>query len=278
MYYEFESLSEYLDTLQEGTINRNSFSRLSSETGSFSFTETNSYEEAVELCKYGYHQDFEKLIQLKSQLEKYIKLDQKKKQQFNNYVGYVPDVKAYLEGNPLSMIDQIRPKRQKVDIYLNASYASYTKKEQIYNRGAIVLSLIEILENKGYNVDFHLVEVDQEYSQVLYANWILKKENERLNLQKLYFPLCHPAWLRRLSFRLEEITPDISSAWSDGYGRPADVSLMREVIPIQENDIVLPQPSKIGIKGQDIVEDANTFFQYVEKHAKKDFAFQKIKK
>ena len=105
MEYDFDSIAEFLDYIEKAPINSGvwGYRNLSSETGDYDFCKTQSLEEAKELCKYGYHDNFEKLVELKNTLEKYIKLSRKKSKQYNFYVGYAPDVKAYLEGNPLSM-------------------------------------------------------------------------------------------------------------------------------------------------------------------------------
>ena len=66
-------------------------------------------------------EDFEKIVTLKHKLEKYIKMSKSKSRQFNYYVGYAPDVKAYLEGNPLSMLNKENPKRKHIDIYYNSA-------------------------------------------------------------------------------------------------------------------------------------------------------------
>lgn len=85
---------------------------------------------------------------------------------------------------------------------MNTSFYGNTSKEAIFNRGAIVLSMIEILENMGFSVDLHLFEMSTVSSAMHFSDFILKSENERMNIQKLYFPLCHPSWIRRLNFRL----------------------------------------------------------------------------
>ena len=65
MYYRFDSISEFVDYLKNAPIQSDAFYNLSSESGSYSFTQTRSFDEAIDLIKYGYHDDFEKLVQLK---------------------------------------------------------------------------------------------------------------------------------------------------------------------------------------------------------------------
>lgn len=277
MEYDFSSITEFLNYINSQPVNREAFSGdLSSETGSYSFTQTHSLEEALELFKYGWHEDFEKLIELKCSLEKYIKMSKQRQKQFNDYIGYAPDVKAYLEGNPLSMLNKEQPKRKHVDIYFSAAYSAYTTTSQIFNRGAVTLSLVEILEKMGFSVGLYVFTLSKSYDQLLLAKFNLKAPGERLNVQKLYFPMCHPSFLRRLEFRLDEVTPDIEKHWNDGYGYPCGDHIVREILNLKDNDIVISRPDEMGVKGDSIVDDANSIFDYINKFKGKDFILDKI--
>lgn len=276
MYYRFDSISEFVDYLKNAPVQHYAFDRLASETGSYGFTQTSSLEEALDLIKFGYHEDFEKLVQLKLKLEKYIKMSKKRNKQFNDYIGFAPDVKAYLEGNPLSMLNKKSEARKKVNVYMNTSFYGNTSKEAIFNRGAIVLSMIEILENMGFSVDLHLFEMSTVDIMMHFSDFVLKSENERMNIQKLYFPLCHPSWIRRLNFRLIEVTPDITSSWSNGYGRPSDLSTMKKVIDLDKNDIIIPTIEELNIRGENLVDDANNLFDYVNRIDGKEFTLDRV--
>lgn len=276
MYYRFDSISEFVDYLKNAPVQHYAFDRLASETGSYGFTQTSSFEEALDLMKFGYHEDFEKLVQLKLKLEKYIKMSKKRNKQFNDYIGFAPDVKAYLEGNPLSMLNKKSEARKKVNVYMNTSFYGNTSKEAIFNRGAIVLSMIEILENMGFSVDLHLFEMSTVDTMMHFSDFVLKSENERMNIQKLYFPLCHPSWIRRLNFRLIEVTPNITSSWSNGYGRPSDLSTMKKVIDLDKNDIIIPTIEELNIRGENLVDDANSLFDYINRIDGKEFTLDRV--
>lgn len=280
MEYDFDSIAEFLDYIENAPINSGvwGYRNLSSETGDYDFCKTRSLEEAKELCKYGYHDNFEKLVELKNTLEKYIKLSRKKSKQYNFYVGYAPDVKAYLEGNPLSMLNRQYPKRQHIDIYFNAANLAKASSNEIFNRGAITLSIVEILENMGFSVGLNVFTMSSEYNQIHYVKLNLKKSGERLNIQKLFFPFSHPSFFRRLVFRLMEQTPDITSAWTSGYGRTCDDYTIRKVISLAENDIVICRPEEMGVQGYDIIDDANSMFDYINKFTGEKVELEHIKK
>jgi len=76
--YHFNSLDNFLTYIQEGSTNTKSFDEwdLSSIKGSYDFTKTESLDEAIRLCKYGWNEDFERLLSLKTTVDKkFLNLD-----------------------------------------------------------------------------------------------------------------------------------------------------------------------------------------------------------
>lgn len=279
MEYNFDSITEFLEYIDNTPINDEVYGNktLESEKNGYDFFETNSFEEAENLCKYGYHENFDKLLNLKILLEKHLKMSPKKNKQYNYYVGYAPNVKAYLEGNPLSMFNRENPKREHIDIYYNAANLSEVSTEQIFNRGAITLSIVEILENMNFGVGLNIFTMSESSGQIHYVKLNLKRSGERLNIQKLFFPLCHPSFFRRLVFRLMEETPDITSSWAYGYGTTCDDYTIRKVINLSEKDIVICRPEEMGVHGYDIINDANSMFDYINQFTADKINFDHIK-
>ena len=281
MEYNFDSITEFLEYIENTPINDmiwHKYNAISNSSDYMDFYKTKSFDEAVELCRYGYHENFDRFVELKIVLEKYLKTSYRKNQQYNYYVGYVPDVKAYLEGNPLSMLNRQNPKRQHIDIYFNAANLSEVTTEQIFNRGAITLSIVEALENMNFSVGLHVFTMSNVKDQIHYVKLNLKRNNEKLNIQKLFFPLCHPSFLRRLIFRLREQTPDITYFWTDGYGITCDDCTIREVIDLAKNDIVICRPDEMGVHGYNIIDDANSMFDYINEFANEKINLNHIEK
>ena len=277
MHYQFYSLEEYISFLAENPIRIDIFKDPRSISTNLE-TQTNSLQEAMDLCKYGNTQGYHTLIKLKRQLERHIKMTFAQNKQYNDYIGYAPDVKAYLEGNPLSMLNKKNIPKKKVTIYLNSTYCSNDQTSAIFNRGAIVLTLIEMLENLGYIVDFHLFIMAEQEKQLLFSEFFLKKETERINPQKLYFPLCHPSWIRRLFFRLIEATKDVTSKWANDYGSQSKIWTLKEIIEPKPNDIIIPTIGELNIYGYDIINDANSLLDYLKLSSNKEFGLERIKK
>ena len=280
MEYDFDSINEFIDYLDNTPTNTNIWGRrnLSSNDNNYEFRQTHSLQEAKDLCKFGFHEDFDKLVELKLNLEKYIKKSYKRSKQYNYYVGYAPDVKAYLEGNPLSMFNRQNYQRKHIDIYYNSAVSSSVSTNQIFNRGAITLSFTEMLENMGFSVGLHIFTMAECEGQVHFAKFNLKRAGERLNVQKLFFPLCHPSFLRRLVFRLYEETPDIKNGWTDVYGRTCDDYTVRQVMDLKENDIVICQPGEMGVRGNNIIDDANAMVDYINKFTSEDVKLEHLER
>ena len=280
MEYDFDSITEFIDYLDNTPTNMDIWGRrnLASNDDNYEFRQTYSLQEAKDLCKFGFHENFDKLVELKLNLEKYIKMSYKRSKQYNYYVGYAPDVKAYLEGNPLSMFNRQNYQRKHIDIYYNSVVSSSVSTNQIFNRGAITLSFTEMLENMGFSVGLYIFTMAECEGQIHFAKFNLKRAGERLNVQKLFFPLCHPSFLRRLVFRLYEETPDIKYGWTHGYGFPCDDYTIRQIMDLKENDIVICQPEEMDVRGYDIVDDANAMVDYINKFTSEDVQLEHIKR
>lgn len=263
-HFVFDSLEDYLAYLQQAEIHE-AFSRGSqaSEVGSEEFTLTESLEEAIELCRFGWHDGFNDLVSLVEKVKRSLDIKIDPNRTFHDYVGFAPDVKAYLEGSPLTMVNKPVVRKPHVTIYLNTSYAGNEPRERIYARGAIVLAAAEALELMGFMVDLRVFEMSYVDKDVHFSEYRLKMPDERINLQKLYFPLCHPAWVRRLNFRLIETSPNMTDAWAGCYGIPAEASMIRMVLGLGEGDILIPTIEEMKLEGSDVLDDARKLFERI---------------
>ena len=215
------------------------------------------------MLQFGDSKDFSRLSRLVSEIKDSLDMSFDIRRFFNDYVGFAPDVGAYLEGSPLAMINKYERPNKRVTIHINTSYAGDTRKEKIFNRGAATIAAIEILELLEFMVDLKLFEMSYCDTEVHLSEFMLKSPDERLNMRKLFFPLCHPAWVRRLNFRLMETTPDIHPMWVSNYGLPANNKLVREILDLTDKDILIPSVDELTFKGDNIVDDAQMIFDYI---------------
>lgn len=79
----------------------------------------------------------------------------------------------------------------------------------------------------------------------------------------MHFPLCHPSFLRRLIFRLEEITP-VRASWEAGYGHVFERDDLIELLDLNKEDaIVFTTPSDMRVKGNNIYEDLESVLKKI---------------
>lgn len=265
-HYEFDTLQQFLTQIQSRPINQNVFSELRShatDTRTIKFTGTKDFEEAVDLCQKGWSEDFEKLVSIKKRIDERLLLPSIKPRQVQDIVGYNPSVPDYLIGNPLNMWNKTKKQISDfINIYINIDYSHKTDKNSIFNRGIIVQSLIDALQQKGYSVRFKAFSCSHTYNEILFASFNLKNDGEKLNIKKTYFPLCHPSFIRRLGFLLEETTPFKCKIWQDGYGLPSGFTIFKNIINPGPNDIIITQPSEMDIRGYDIYDDLESFLMH----------------
>jgi hypothetical protein len=258
--HEFDSLSEYCEYLSKGTFNPKITSRTSSDLSRNEWSGTVSYEEAINLCLYGdYSNKFNELLKLKDQLDDKITQKIRVTQQVESITGYIPHVPNYLKGFPLQMINTIYTEVKDtmyITIYFNVSQLHNYSKEQFYHKGVICLSLIDHLENLGYKVTLKLFAGSYCKNQIILTYFNLKYEDELLNLRNLFFPMTNVSFLRRLHFRLREITEELDASWTTIYGYSLKSSEIRELLDLTNTSIIFSYPDEIGIEGSDLLADA----------------------
>jgi hypothetical protein len=105
-----------------------------------------------------------------------------------------------------------------VRVLVNISAASLVTPDAIKRRGAAVLALVDMLQNRGLRVEV-LGTFTNVKSGVLEYRWTVKAANANASLATLAFGLAHPSMLRRIIFSMMECEPDaIRRAFNVGYG------------------------------------------------------------
>lgn len=253
-FVEYNSLAEFYDYITNIPINETFRGyRLSSVVNGYDFSQTHSFEEAVELFKSGWQDMSEKLNQmLKVEVGKMEKVMVSKN--IISVQGYQPIVPLYLNGIPTNMISRkMQPMKQKV-VTLNKSitYSGGVSTDTIIAESIKALAIIKKLENQNYRCNLNII-LGTEVSYKGYTIKVrIKSANERLNINKLSFPLVHPSMLRRLFFRFIETYPDVPSGFRVGYGKPTDPEKLRAAYP---DEILLPQFIRKDIKSINTLKD-----------------------
>lgn len=207
---------------------------------------TKCYEEAEELFRNGYTDilpevlkgvnEAERLYTEESPIQKMIPKTQ--------VVGYAPHVPNAIIGIPESMIftDRIIHKKKTIDITYSCSVNCYIEAEQMKRAGIALLSAIKLIENSGIFINLDLAAFISETSrEISHPTINLKRYHERLDIQKLCFPLAHPSMLRRFGFKWMETCPEITDTnFRGGYGHSIeDVADIKRKLKFADNMHVL---------------------------------------
>lgn len=203
----------------------------SSISGTKRFTGTASFEEADDLRRKGDKKSLSMLNDYKIKFDKYIQYNNGYKiKQRNDIHGFVPIVPNAIIGLPLSMINQSRePKKVKgIDIFYNVSIRCATSTEDIARKGAIMLSLIDALERKGFRVNLKVGSVCMKGNTVHGVVTTMKRYDEPLNIRKLAYYLVNPSCLRRTFFKLKETISELTDVTNDAYGTNNKFDKQRE--------------------------------------------------
>lgn len=269
----FRTFDEFLKSILDENCNP-IFYKMASMCDDYDFTSTNSYKEAWDMARYSWNEGFDKFYN-KFKCINYKLEETKKREHYFLPVGYSPSVPRYLKGIPTTMhAYQDVYENKNISIFMNLSYSASEKKGSIENRGILTLNLIDYLEKKNYNVNFYTLEASYESGEICMYIIPLKKFNEKLNVKKCYFPLVNPSFLRRLVFRLNELTPVENYGWGSSYGTPLLLDKKPEFIELAYNltnprdkfnsdYIYISTPEELGINGKDINEDCENFIKII---------------
>ena len=237
---EFRSLDEFYNYITQTPFN-SSFecANKSSIDSDYYFTKTNSFEEAVDIMHHGWSDMSDKLTQrLKTDSGNMEKVMVSKNT--ISVQGYQPVVPLFLNNVPANMMSRkLQPMKQKV-ITINKSiaYSAIVTVERIIEESIKALRIIKKLENQNYRCNLNVIVGTEAGGERYCIKIRIKSANERLNINKLSFPLVHPSMLRRLFFRFIEVHPGVSRSFVWGYGRPLQPEDYRRVY---SDEILLPQ-------------------------------------
>ena len=237
---EFDSLNEFESYITNTPLNDTfRWQKLSSTSGSYSFTQTQSYEEATKLLKDGWSSMAQEITKKLNVIKNQVVNEHVQKILYD-VVGFQASVPRYLQGIPTSMVNKkLVPVKQKViTLDKDISYNASIKTEQIIEASVQTLQLIKKIEAQGIRVNLNLIWGVAAGDTKEVAKVRLKSANERLNISKLSFPLVHPSMLRRLCFRYLEVAPTVTKSYTWGYGYPLDGSQLKTYC---KDEYVLPR-------------------------------------
>ncbi len=255
----FESMLEIERFLEKNPpINTESFSMMMSAKADEDFAGP-PLPQAIAYCSGGYQEGLKNFMQMSRQMEAITWQSYRQRTAAPAIVGSRPNVPAYIAGEPKSMYRLSRSVEKKViKMFMNLSYNRNTTEGQILVRGVLTLNLIQLLEQNGYIVDFRAVTASTEKNETFICEIRMKKPGAKIDIGKVFYPMCGKSFLRRVISRLKESMP-FEQEWGSTYGKVANQDFLRAVLNIDKSSLFIGTPQEMGIIGKNILEDADAF-------------------
>ncbi|MDD7352118.1 MAG: hypothetical protein PUG84_01520 [Peptoniphilaceae bacterium] len=215
----FNSIQEMLNALKIRKNNSVMSDKFQSQsTDNSNWYRTNSYEEAEHLITNGY-------IDILDKIKKGIKFkstENSKTMPENNVFGYIPNVPNAIMNLPKSMVYEKRVPRKinTIDLVYSPCAPGVTDSKEYIENGIKVLNIINSLELNNIRISLKVaMKCSSCNNEFTLATVTIKNYTEKLNLQKICFPIAHPSMQRRFGFKWLETHPDVNSfGWANGYG------------------------------------------------------------
>lgn len=234
---DFGSIYSLLNTINNRENNSFMCDRnVSQEHGDEEWRGTSSYEEAQSLLIHGYE---DPIKSIKSNLAKNKKLTSKiynsipKPIVQNRVVGFVPNVPNALKGLPESMItlEKLHKKRKIISIIYAIGGNSNVESDVLVSAGTALVSAINLIELSGVQTELSIGFMPtKETKQIIFPTVKIKGYGERFSLQKICFPMIHPAMFRRIGFKYLETCPGMGEDFSHGYGGSPELEDLKNLI------------------------------------------------
>ena len=259
--YNFSNLTDLYNYLRQNPeVNTHIFREQASLENNYDFG-GEPLDAAIEYLRGGYEMDFEKFNIAIKDVRKfgYEDLDSRKLEKTLHGGMYLAPLVA--AGVPDCMVRYRQDSEPKhITIYFQLGYPCFTTTDQVFNRGIATINLIQALEAKGYMVDLKVFKLSFNVNEYLDITINLKNVDELLNISKCYYPFVGKEFLRRLLFRVLESTP-VETNWNCGYGKTLQEEDIYNFYKLNKKDLIISDPSSMGITGENIYEDTATLFE-----------------
>jgi len=201
-----------------------------------------TFEQGMEMAKNGWPEGTKKMLDVRDDVWARISDRIIDPQPVYDVCGAVPDVAAFLGGEPECMLrvedeERVGTHGNVLEIVINIGALSDVEAEEINFRGAGIASIIDVLEQLGYYCNVTLVSRATDYGGKCGIRYdiYLKGSSEPFDVDKFAFAVISPAMLRRVIFSLrecenEEVRGEVGIKECGGYGRSSEVSVEEGVL------------------------------------------------
>jgi hypothetical protein len=237
----------------------------SSTTRDSEFSETESFDHAIQLAERGWPEGLARIKKSHRQLAA-VQGEMTERHAFRySESGDEVDVGRAVEGDPEHMMEfetvHVPSAGRVVKVVVNVAASGSIGTDQLFTRGAAAVMVADLIEASGLRSEIWICEgSDNNGSWGIDFRVKLKEPDQPLDMDLLAFACCHAAVIRRLFFRAFE---QLSSWEFDRYLGGAGYGWPREVL-FHDNSLVISKEIHSG-KVTDVekhVED--TVRQYLE--------------
>ena len=232
---KFSSWGDYLAHVsQEPTSDR----KMSTDN-THSFTETASYEEAMKMANEGWASAEADARKLSNAIMRRVGSLVERDEELFDVEGQGIDIGLYNCGEPEHWVRYEQHFNEApgpiVRIVFNGAASGGISTRSLVAKGAAVAGLIECIELSGKSVELWMAIVFSVGSETVEFRVKVKEAGQPLDMGRVMFSLAHPSSLRRLGFRVLELSEH--KDWVNvNYGFPADVASDRD-----RGDLYIPK-------------------------------------
>lgn len=263
----FSSIHQLLNCLDSRRNNEIMKSNDSStESGREEWYGTSSYKEAKELLTCGYT---DILDRLKLGMHKAVKalsdLDFSKSFIVEDVQGAAPVIPNYIQNLPKTMCYRKSTVRKvkTVSIIYSPCENCDSDPDKFIDAGVAVLSAIRAMEKSGISIKLDCMFSDAySENEAIVGTVRVKNFGDRLDLQKLCFPLANAAMERRIGFKFIETAPDMeASGFSYAYGKTPSLSTLESFFKIPKDTVLI----NMKLINEDLDNDPKKVIEYINK-------------
>lgn len=228
---EYDTLADLLVDAKSNTKRKSSDKRDNN-----SWSGSASLDEACELGTRGWHEIRPEVDKLINSLDNIISatFGNMFETKFN-ITGESGDIDRYLVGDPECMVDYVDVPQTRmgrvVRLLVNGTVNCGVSAETIKQRGAMICSLVDIINRLGVGVEVYseiATASNNKYHSMLTK---LHDSQQLLDIDNLMFAIAHPSMLRRISFSNMEMSKweEAKKIIGGGYGSASNCKLQSHV-------------------------------------------------
>lgn len=229
---EFANVTQWLDMLRTAEQPEPHTPQTSRGGQKKSWSGTDSFEEALDLCERGWQEGLNRVEELSVRLSEQIVKTLYVPEVHFDVVGDQLDMGRFVNDEPEDFMTlvpaEIELEPRILHIVVNTFLSAGVSKEALFHKGSAICALTEALERHGKRVILDTVCAASGYGGGYSRTWVRVKDADGpVQLANLVFLLAHVSTFRRLIFGTWELLPieqrEAIGANGGYYGSPGEL-------------------------------------------------------